>query len=201
MFANQSISNNIGIVYLKSNICSLTFSSKIRKNGRKQQKKRQLGSRSDTEHRLRSPTPTPNPRPINWVIRAAPNNSSLIQPDLCEKAARNWCVWAENRTIVHFPIPEDVQQVLQQEDWVPGSRPNNSSAPSPVAAAEARNKLGHRANNRRNLRLFWPAARNLPGSESEQSFAFTPSWWEKRTIIRLTPGRKQGQKTNKKNQS
>ena len=61
-------------------------------------------SRSDTEHRLRSPTPTPNPRPINWVIRAAPNNSSLIQPDLSQKTRSHWLRRAGNRTIV--PKPE-----------------------------------------------------------------------------------------------
>ena len=36
------------------------------------------------------------------------------------------------------------------------------------------------------------------GSVSEQSFAFTPSWWEKRTIIRLTPGRNWLEKRTKK---
>ena len=38
----------------------------------------ELVRKSDTEHRLRSPTPTPTPTPIpmNWVIRAAPNNCS-----------------------------------------------------------------------------------------------------------------------------
>jgi hypothetical protein len=136
----------------------------------------------------------------SWAVVPTPNTDSEAR-HRHRLRARSTCRSGRHRTIVHFPSTEDVQQVLQQEDWVPGSRPNNSSAPSPVAAAEARNKLGHRANNRRNLRLFWPAARNLPGSESEQLFAFTPSWLEKRTIIRLTLGRKQGQKTNKKNQS
>ena len=115
----------------------------------KRRKASELVSKSDTEHRLRSPTPTPTPSPMNWCPGTRPNNSSLIQPDLCAKAARNWLRRVGNRTIVRFP--------------------------SPVATAKARYQLGHRANNRRVLRLFWPAARDLPGNQSEQLFGLRPA--------------------------
>ena len=45
-----------------------------------------------------SPTPTPNPRPINWVIRAAPNNCS--ETGLAGRA-KNWdiCQQTNNSSV------------------------------------------------------------------------------------------------------
>ena len=57
-----------------------------------------LVPKSDSDVRLRCPTPTPSPS--NWVFWAEPNNSSMIQPDLCTKADRDWLRRAGNRTIV-----------------------------------------------------------------------------------------------------
>ena len=51
---------------------------------------------TDSEARHRTPTPSPS----NWEVWAKPNNSSLIQPDLCAKADRDWLRRAGNRTIV-----------------------------------------------------------------------------------------------------
>ena len=150
---NESIvSNYIGIVYLKVNNCSFFIYIKyvcfLRKFAQKEEGFR-TGKQIRHRLRLRSPTPTPTPSPINWCPGTRPNNSSLIQPDLCAKAARNWLRRVGNRTIVRFP--------------------------SPVAAAGARYQLGNRANNRRVLRLFWPAARDLPGNQSEQLFGLRPA--------------------------
>jgi len=81
----------------------------------KRRKASELGSRSDTEHRLRSPTPTPSPS--NWEVWAKPNNSSLIQPDLRAKADRNWLRRAGNRTIVRLRARSE--QLLPGTSWAP----------------------------------------------------------------------------------
>ena len=56
MFANQSISNNIGIVYLKENKCSLIFGAKNQEKRQKTTEKEATGQ----SFRLRTPTPKPD---------------------------------------------------------------------------------------------------------------------------------------------
>ena len=83
-----------------------------------------------------------------------PNNSSMLQP----AEAKHWCFRAAERTIVRLRV--------QQPD------------------GRTRDKLGSRANNRRNLPLFCGGQLAGPGTQSEQLFVFRPA----------------GLKTNKKNQ-
>jgi len=61
---------------------------------------------------------------------------------------------------------------LQQEGWLPGTRTNNRSAPSPARAVATRNQLGNRANNRRNLRLFFSLVQLLPGKRERTIIRF-----------------------------
>jgi hypothetical protein len=129
----------------KENKCSLIFDLKIRKNGRKQQKK------------------------SNWAAVPTPNTDSearyrgRVRPAGCP---------ALKRTIVQ-----------------------SEAEPAELCAAgcpEAKRTIAEICD-------FFSAWCNFyQGSESEQLFAFTPSWWEKRTIIRLTPGRKLIEKRTKK---
>ena len=137
----------------------------------KRRKASELGSRSDSEHRLRSPTPTPTPSPSNWEVWAKPNNSSLIQPDLCTKADRDWLRRAGNRTIV----PK-----LGKPD---GQRTGTFASKRTIVRLRARSEQpgcgllpGTRANNRRVLRLFLADQLAGPGTQSEQLFGFQPDW-------------------------
>ena len=150
----SSILNLIGIVYLKSNKCSFKFYLKKKLFFINVRSKRtwsqELGRKSDTEHRLRSPTPIPNPSPINWVIRAAPNNSSLIQPVPCAKAKK--------QLVTPGGQPNNCSETGgagRAKNWDICQQTNNSSVRTRSDQLGCGLLPGTRANNRRVLRLFF----------------------------------------------
>ena len=176
----SSILNLIGIVYLKVINVRFYFISKksyfLSMFAQKWPRRQKLGRKSDTEHRLRSPTPTPNPRPINWVIRAAPNNSSLIQPAPCAKANR--------QLVTPGRQPNNCSETGlagRAKNWDICQQTNNSSVRARPDQPGGGLLPGTRANNRRVLRLFLADQLAGPGNRERTIIRFSTRLVKKRT--------------------